>query len=70
MNRTPKKTVAFSAIVIGIFFLLSSTLVSANFVFPPRAVYGTIYIKADGSVSPGNAPISRSGNVYRLTDKG
>lgn len=30
--------------------------------------FGTIYIKADGSVDPSDAPIQRDGNTYILTD--
>jgi len=29
---------------------------------------GTIYIRADGSIDPLNAPIQRNGNIYTLTD--
>jgi parallel beta-helix repeat protein len=30
--------------------------------------YGTIYIRADGSVEPSTAPIQRDGDIYTLTD--
>jgi len=29
---------------------------------------GTVYIRADGSIDPSNAPIQRNGNFYTLTD--
>ena len=34
---------------------------------PVKAWNGTVYIKADGSIDPSNAPIQRDGNIYTLT---
>ena len=56
-------------IVVGIMLtlLMSSMLVFA-FNLQPVWASGTIYIRADGSVDPQSAPISRDGNVYTFTD--
>ncbi|MCX8150191.1 MAG: right-handed parallel beta-helix repeat-containing protein [Candidatus Bathyarchaeota archaeon] len=41
--------------------------VSANFIPPPVGTrYGVVYVKADGSLSPDDLPIVRSGNMYTL----
>lgn len=52
-------------------WLLTSLLLIVIFetiVVPVNAWIGTIYIMEDGRVSPSDAPIIRSGNVYTLTD--
>ncbi len=67
----PRKKSTFFVLLI-FFILLLSSPVHANFVPPPSGTpYGTIHIKADGSISadnisPSNLPISRSGNSYTL----
>ena len=50
-----------------LFLLLASTLTLAFKIQPVKAVGGTIYIKADGSVDPPTAPIQRNGDLYTLT---
>ena len=55
-----RKTV--SAILL--FLLLASTLTVAFNIQPAKAEGGTIYIRADGSVDPPDAPILNVGNVY------
>ena len=47
--------------------LLTSMLYSAFKVMPAEAA-GTIYIRADGSIDPPTAPISRDGDTYTFTD--
>jgi parallel beta-helix repeat protein len=48
-------------------FLVSVTLLFSAFHVQPVRGQGTIYIRADGSIDPPTAPISRSGAVYTLT---
>lgn len=46
-----------------------STLALPSNILEVKAEFtGTIYIKADGSIDPPNAPIRREGNLYILTD--
>jgi len=47
--------------------LLTSMLSSIINIQPVKAWTGTVYIRADGSVDPPDAPIQRDGNVYTLT---
>jgi len=54
---------------IMLLLLLSGLMVFA-FEFnvkPAKAWTGTVYIRADGSIDPPDAPIQRDGNVYTLT---
>jgi len=57
-----KRTV--SAIFMAM--LLTSMLYSAFKIMPAEAA-GTIYIRADGSIDPPTAPISRDGDTYTFT---
>ena len=54
-----------------VIMLLLSTAQSVNFVssnfFPPIPPINSVYIRADGSIEPSTAPITREGNVYTLT---
>lgn len=52
---------------ILLMFLLTSTAMLAFGIQPVEATE-TIYIQADGSVSPSTAPIQRSGDFYTFTD--
>ncbi|MGA3191806.1 MAG: NosD domain-containing protein [Candidatus Bathyarchaeia archaeon] len=45
--------------------LLSSIIVDGN--FSVSTSFGTIHIKADGTIAPSTAPIQRIGNYYKLT---
>jgi len=56
-----------AASVIVLMLLLTSMLSSAFIIQPVRAWTGTVYIRADGSIYPSDAPIQRDGNVYTLT---
>jgi len=51
-------------------FCLLSTVFLMGFAFNIQSVRasGTIYIRADGSVDPPDAPIHRDGDLYTLTD--
>jgi len=51
-------------------FCLLSTVFLTGFAFNIQSVRasGTIYIRADGSVDPPDAPIHRDGDLYTLTD--
>ena len=54
---------------IVLMLLLTSTLSSASVIQPVKAEWtGTVYIRADGSIDPPDAPIQREGDVYTLTD--
>ncbi len=55
----------FSALILVL--LLTSMLALAFEIQPVRAI-GTIYIKADGSIEPADAPILRDGDVYTATE--
>ena len=62
-----------TAIAISVFLISAMAglqvvdVAKANFVPPPPGTrYGVIYINADGSISPDDLPISRSGNIYTL----
>jgi len=48
--------------------LLTSMLTLTFNIQPAKAWTGTVYIEADGSVYPPDAPIRRIGNLYTLTD--
>jgi parallel beta-helix repeat protein len=67
-----RKKAACSTLLV-LFLLLLSGQVCANFVPPPEGTpYGTICIKADGSISvdrlsPSSVPLSRSGDHYTLS---
>jgi parallel beta-helix repeat protein len=58
--------------ILLVFLLLASTIVLAHNIQPVKSDYAwteTIYIQADGSVSPSTAPISSVDNMtYTLTD--
>ena len=58
-----------SKVIMGILLtvLLTGTLTLAFNIQPVKA-FGTIYIKADGSIEPSTAPIQREGNIYTFTD--
>ena len=49
---------------VGISLLMLMLSLSLIFDFQPAKAIGTIYIKADGSISSPTAPIQREGNVY------
>lgn len=53
--------------VVKLIFLLVG-LIAFSLSTEPAEALGTICIRADGSVDPSYAPISRSGNVYTLTN--
>jgi parallel beta-helix repeat protein len=48
--------------------LFVSVLILAFKVQPARAWAGTVYIKADGTVDPQDAPVRRDGNIYTLAN--
>ena len=53
------------------FIMLFAGLIVFAFKFhvePIKAWTGTVYILADGSIDPSDAPINRDGNIYTLTD--
>ena len=57
--------------VVMLVLVLLGMLTLAFNIKPAKADYvwtGTIYIRADGSVEPSDAPISRVGDTYTLTD--
>ena len=59
-----RKTVS----IIMLTLLLTSTLTLAFNIQPVKSTWtGTVYIRADGSIDPPDAPIQRDGNVYTLT---
>jgi parallel beta-helix repeat protein len=61
---------ALSGIILTL-VILTSTLTLAFNIQPVSAsetIFGTIYIRADGSVDPPSAPIQRIGDIYRFTD--
>jgi parallel beta-helix repeat protein len=47
--------------------LLLSSMLTLAFNIQPVKAEGTIYIRADGSIDPQDAPISRNGDAYDLT---
>ncbi|MGF3573694.1 MAG: hypothetical protein ACQXXG_09805, partial [Candidatus Bathyarchaeia archaeon] len=49
--------------------LLLKNIVMLTFNIQPVEATETIYIQADGSVSPSTAPIQRNGDVYTFTGK-
>jgi parallel beta-helix repeat protein len=53
-------------------FLLFVSILTITFnIYPVKSDYvwsQTIYIKADGNIEPSGAPISRIGDIYKLTD--
>jgi len=51
-----------------IFILISLCLLTATFGVRPVFADGPIYIRADGTVDPPEAPIHRNGDLYTLTD--
>jgi len=58
---------AVSGIMLTL-LILTSTLILAFKIQPVKAEWtGTVYIRADGSIDPPDAPIQRDGNVYTLT---
>jgi parallel beta-helix repeat protein len=66
MDTTKKRIVPTILVLLLMLSLVDCAM--ANFVPPPPGTpYGLIYIKSDGTVSPSNLPISRSGNTYTLT---
>jgi parallel beta-helix repeat protein len=55
------------SVVSGILLaVLLVSIVSSTFAVLPVKASGAIYIKADGSIEPPTAPISRTGNLYVL----
>lgn len=48
--------------------LLLTGMLALTFNIQPVKGFETIYIEADGSVSPPTAPIERNGNIYTFTD--
>ena len=55
-----------SGIIVGI--LLTSMFVFAASIQPVKSWTGTVYIRADGSIDPSDAPIQRNDQVYTLVD--
>mgnify|MGYP000530603689 CR=1 FL=1 len=54
---------------IMLILLLTGLFSLAINVMPAKSTWtGTVYIRADGSIDPPDAPIQRDGNVYTLTD--
>ena len=65
-----------SAVILLIVFLLSVVvsvhlftvgLANPSSMIPPPPPLPRVYIRADGSVDPSNAPIQRVGNIFTLT---
>jgi parallel beta-helix repeat protein len=51
-----------------VFMLISLCLLTATFGVRPVLADGPVYIRADGTVDPPEAPIHRNGDLYTLTD--
>jgi parallel beta-helix repeat protein len=66
MKKTALKLTAISVLIVTA--LVASQVGSSlgNF-FPVIPPINTVYIRADGSLEPSTAPITREGNVYTLT---
>lgn len=60
-GRLYRKTVSGMLLVLLIASILTST-----FIIRPVKAEGIIYIRADGSVDPPDAPIHRDGDIYTL----
>ena len=59
---------AVCGILLSILLFILMFLSAIN-IKPAKAEWtGTVYIRADGSIDPPDAPIHRDGNVYTLTD--
>jgi hypothetical protein len=59
------KRVLLVVILTGM--MLTSSMLGVANTRAQSSVFGTVYIRADGTVDPSTAPIQRNGNVYNLT---